>query len=144
MFHDLVPTADKAAALSGTLTYFVSLPEFQFRAMPPAQMHEDDKDRHKGGGVEWFVSTDGTDAGGKAIRVIKNDELPQRSAKFHHTSLLVAQYKNASRADQPGGSVRTFSNTTTTQVQLHKGHLVTVMASSTATDGFVCTKGLLY
>jgi len=34
--------------------------------MPPAQIHDDAK-----GGVEWFVSTDGTDAGGSSIRVTK-------------------------------------------------------------------------
>ena len=48
-----IASIDKAAALSGTLTYFVSKPAFQFRAMPPAQMHKDGK-----GGVEWFVSTE--------------------------------------------------------------------------------------
>jgi hypothetical protein len=40
-----IVTLDKAAALSGTLTYFVSHPERQFRAMPPAQMHTK-TDRH--------------------------------------------------------------------------------------------------
>jgi hypothetical protein len=34
-------------------------------------MHEDDKDDHKGGDVEWFVSTDGADLGVNTIRVIK-------------------------------------------------------------------------
>ena len=45
-----IASIDKAAALSGTLTYFVSHPKSQFRAMPPAQMHGDEA-----GGVEWFV-----------------------------------------------------------------------------------------
>jgi hypothetical protein len=54
-----VASIDKAAALSGTLIYYGSHPIYQFRAMPPAQMHGD-----KAGGVEWFVSTDGTDGGG--------------------------------------------------------------------------------
>jgi len=31
-----IASIDKAAALSGTLRYFVSVPEFQFRAQPPA------------------------------------------------------------------------------------------------------------
>jgi len=139
-----IASIDKAAALSGTLTYFVSHPEFQFRAMPPAQMHEDDKDHHKGGGVEWFVSTDGTDAGGNTIRVTKMTNYLSDSPSFTYTSLPVTQYQNARRADQPGGNITTFPNTTTTQVQFHEGHLVTAMASSTAADGFVYPKGLLY
>ena len=60
-----VASINKADALSGTLTYFVSTPPaFQFRAMPPARMHGDTT-----GGVEWFVSTDGTDSGGTTMRV---------------------------------------------------------------------------
>ena len=38
-----IASIDKAAALSGTLNYFVSHPAFQFRAMPPAQMHKGNK-----------------------------------------------------------------------------------------------------
>jgi hypothetical protein len=149
-----IASIDKAAALSGTLTYFVSHPAFQFRAMPPAQMHRDengDEDREKGSrhhdegrGVEWFVSTDGTAIGGNTIRVTKMTNYLSDSPNFTYTSLPVTQYKSASRADQPGGNVTTFPNTTTTQVQFHKGHLVTAMASSTATDGFVYPRGLLY
>ena len=139
-----IASIDKAAALSGTLTYFVSHPKFQFRAMPPAQMLVDEEDQDKGGGVEWFVSTDGTDAGGNTIRVTKMTDYLSDSPNFTYTSLPVTQYQNASRADQPGGSVTTFPNTTTTQVQFHKGRLVTAMASSTATDGFVYPKGLFY
>ena len=143
-----IAAIDKAAALSGTLTYFVSHPKFQFRAMPPAQMHGDEnrgEDREQGRrGVEWFVSTDGTDAGGTTIRVTKMTDYLSDSPNFTYTSLPVTGYKRASRADQPGGSVTTFPNTTTTQVHFHKGHLVTAMASSTATDGFVYPKGLLY
>ena len=134
-----IAAIDKAAALSGTLNYFVSRPQFQFRAMPPAQMHDDQQ-----GGVEWFVSTDGTDAGGSTIRVTKMTNYLSNTPQFTYTSLPVAQYKNAHRADQPGGTVTTFPNTTTTQVQYHKGHLVTAMASSTASDGFVYPKGLYY
>ncbi len=145
-----IASIDKTAALSGTLTYFVSHPEFQFRAMPPAQMHRDDGRYNKrwhqdnGPGVEWFVSTDGTDAGGSTIRVTKMTNYLSNSPSFTYTSLPVTQYQNASRADQPGGSVTTFPNTTTTQVQYHRGHLVTAMASSTASDGFVYPKGLYY
>jgi hypothetical protein len=134
-----IAAIDKAAALSGTLNYFVSRPQFQFRAMPPAQMHDD-----KQGGVEWFVSTDGTDAGGSTIRVTKMTNYLSDTPQFTYTSLPVTEYKNANRADQPGGTVTTFPNTTTTQVQYHKGRLVTAMASSTASDGFVYPKGLYY
>ena len=163
-----IASIDKAAALSGTLTYFVSHPKFQFRAMPPAQMHRDkDRDEHREGdrdehrekdhdehhdkdhdknmaGVEWFVSTDGTDAGGNTIRVTKMTNYLSNAPVFTYTSLPVTPYRNAPRADQPGGSVTTFPNTTTTQVQFHKGHLVTALASSVATDGFVYPKGLYY
>jgi hypothetical protein len=63
---------------------------------------------------------------------------------FTYTSLPVAPYQSAQRADQPGGFVTVFPNTTTTQVQYRNGHLVTAMASSTASDGFVYPKGLYY
>jgi hypothetical protein len=140
-----IAAIDKAAALSGTLTYFVSHPEFQFRAMPPAQMHGEKESpwRHIDK-VEWFVSTDGTDAVGSTIRVTKMTNYLSNSASFTYTSLPVTQYRNASRADQPGGTVTTFLNTTTTQVQYHKGHLLTAIASSTAPDGFVYPKGLFF
>jgi hypothetical protein len=132
---------DKAAALSGTLNYFVSQPKFQFRAMPPAQMHGDNK-----GGVEWFVSTDGTDAGGNTIRVTKMTNYLSNTPQFKYTSLPVTPYSYALTADQPGGpgTVTIFPNTTTYQVQYHKGRLVTAMASSTAADGFTYPKGLYY
>jgi hypothetical protein len=58
--------------------------------------------------------------------------------------LLVEPYVNATRANQPGGTVTTFPNTTTTQVQYHRGHLVTAMASSIGRDGFVFPKGLFF
>ncbi len=121
-----IASIDKAAALSGTLTYFVSHPKVQFRAMPPAQMHGDkdrDKDhdkesvdRDKGSGLEWFVSTDGTDIAGSTIRVTKMTNYLSNSPSFTYTSLPVTQYQNAIKADQPGGAVTTFPNTTTTQV----------------------------
>jgi hypothetical protein len=147
-----IATIDKAAALSGTLTYFVSHPKFQFRAMPPAQMHsatdreeQGETDRgKKESGVEWFVSTDGTDAGGSTIRVTKMTNYLSFSPSFTYTSLPVTPYKRAIRADQPGGFVTTFPNTTTTQVHFRKGHLATSMASSLASDGFVYPKGLYY
>jgi hypothetical protein len=134
-----IASIDKAAALSGTLTYYVSQPAFQFRAMPPAQMHGDTT-----GGVEWFVSTDGTDAGGDTIRVTKLTGYLSNSPTFEYTSLPVTPYQAAMLAEQPGGDVTVFPNTTTTQVQYHNGHLVTAMASATASDGFVYPKGLYY
>jgi hypothetical protein len=136
-----IASINKAAALSGTLTYFVSSPAFQFRAMPPAQMHGDTT-----GGTEWFVSTDGTDSGGSTMRVTKMTNYLTAVPSFTYTSLPVRAYSSATTADQPGGagSVTTFPNTTTTQVQYHKGHLVTAMASATAKDGFVYPKGLFY
>lgn len=134
-----IASIDKAAALSGTLTYFVSKPAFQFRAMPPAQMHKDGK-----GGVEWFVSTDGTDAGGNTIRVSRMTNYLSNTPNFTYTSLPVKEYRSAQRADQPGGTIITLPNTTTTQVHYHNGRLVTAMASSTAADGFVYPKGLYY
>jgi protocatechuate 3,4-dioxygenase beta subunit/methionine-rich copper-binding protein CopC len=130
---------DKAAALSGTLTYFVNTPEFQFRAMPPAQMHGDTT-----GGVEWFVSTSGTDAGGNTIRVTEMTNYLSNSPSFTYTELPVNPYQQAFTADQPGGSWTTFPNTTTTQVQYRNGMLVTALASATAADGFVYPKGLYY
>lgn len=153
-----IVSIDKAAALSGTLTYFVSHPKFQFRGMPPAQMHGDHDDHdHQGnhdnfandfsmkkGGVEWFVSTDGSESGGNTIRVTKLVNYLSDSPSFTYTSLLVKTYQSAARADQPGGTVTVFPNTTTTQVHYRNGHLVTAMASSTEKDGFVYPKGLYY
>jgi hypothetical protein len=134
-----IASIDKAAALSGTLNYFVSHPSYQFRAMPPAQMHSDHS-----GGAEWFVSTDGTDRGGTTIRVTKLTNYLSNDPQFTYSSIPVTPYQYATKADQPGGSVTTFPNTTTTQVQYHKGRLVTAMASSTAADGFQYPKGLYY
>jgi hypothetical protein len=136
-----IASIDKAAILGGTLTYYVNTPANQFRAMPPAQMHGD-----KTGGVEWFVSTDGTDAGGTSIRVTKMTNYLSTSPVFTYTSLPVAQYQQATTADQPGGagSVTVFPNTTTTQVHYRSGKLLTAMASGTAKDGFVYPKGLYY
>jgi hypothetical protein len=130
---------NKVAAFSGSLIYFKSRPKFQFRAMPPAQMHGDTK-----GGVEWFVSTDGTDVSGSTIRVTRMTDYLTNAPQFTYSSLPVEPYRNASRADQPGGSITTFPNTTTTQVQYHHGHLVTAMASSIGRDGFVYPKGLYF
>jgi hypothetical protein len=56
----------------------------------------------------------------------------------------VREYRYAQTADQPGGSITTFPNTTTTQVHYQNGRLVTAMASATAADGFVYPKGLYY
>ena len=134
-----IASIDKAALLGGTLTYFVSVPNFQFRAMPPAQMHGDTT-----GGTEWFVSTDGTDAGGTTMRVTMMTNYLSNSPVFTYTSLPVTQYSSAVQANQPGGTITTFPNTTTYQVHLRNGHLVTAMASALAKDGFIFPKGLIY
>jgi hypothetical protein len=109
--------------------------------MPPAQMHGDTT-----GGVEWFVSTDGTDAGGTTIRVTELTNYLSSSPVYTLTSLPVTQYQNATTADQPGlpGGVTTFPNTTMTQVQYRNGKLVTAMDSGLAGDGFTYPKGLYY
>jgi hypothetical protein len=134
-----IAAIDKTAILSGTLSYFVSVPKSQFRAMPPAQMHGDST-----GGVEWFFSTDGTDAGGTSMRVTQMTNYLSNSPVFTYTSVPVTQYQSAVAANQPGGSITTFPNTTTYQVHYRNGHLVTAMASALAGDGFVYPKGLIY
>jgi len=134
-----IASINKAAILGGTLTYYVSVPNFQFRAMPPAQMHGDTH-----GGTEYFVSTDGTDAGGNTIRVTYMTKYLSNAPQFLYKSLPVNPYSKATTADQPGGSITVFPNTTTTQVHFRNGQLVTAMASATAKDGFVYPKGLVY
>jgi hypothetical protein len=89
-------------------------------------------------------STDGNEFSGNSIRVTKLTNYLSNSPSFTYTSLPVTPYQNARLADQPGGFVTTFPNTTTTQVQYRNGHLVTAMASGTASDGFVYPKGLYY
>src|SRR5215831_10396049 len=130
---------DKLAAFAGQLRFFVSTPRFQFRAMPPAQMHGDQT-----GGVEWFVSTDGTDASGSTMRVTRMTQYLSNSPNFIYTSLPVTPYRNAPRADQPGGPITTPPNTTTTQVQFRRGRLVTAMASGTPSDNFTYPKALIF
>ena len=74
---------NKADAIAGVLTTNIIHPDFfQFRAMPPAQMHGDTT-----GGDEWFVSRRGLrrqhDAGDRA------DELLQQHPEHpHHQSCL--------------------------------------------------------
>ena len=134
-------TIDKAAILSGSLVTYNSVPKPQFRAMPPAQMHGSAP-----GDPEWFVSTDGTDAGGTTIRVTEMTNYLSTSPTFTYTSLKVKRYQQAVRADQPGGpnSVTTFPNTTMSEVQYRNGHLLAAMDSALAKDGFVYPKGLYF
>jgi hypothetical protein len=137
-----VVSIDKGALLGGTLTYYVSTPPvFQFRAMPPAQMHGDTT-----GGIEWFVSTDGSDFSGNTIRVTELTNYLSNSPVYTLTSLPVTPYQQGPFADQPGGpgSITTFPGTTTTQVQYRNGKLVSTMASALAGDGFTYQKGLYY
>jgi hypothetical protein len=69
--------------------------------MPSAQMHEDDKARHKRGVVEQFVPTDGTD-----VTVTRSTSLRLRTASAdRRISLHLSaspQYKNVSPTDRPG------------------------------------------
>jgi hypothetical protein len=149
-----VAAIDKAAALSGTLTYYVSHPQYQLGGMPPAQMHgkrheegrrhEDHDEDADDGGVEWFVSTDSSYGGGSTIRVTMMTNYLSSSPNFTYTSLPVTGYRPPSRAGQPGGGIASFPNTITTQVHYRRGHLVTAMASGLATDGFEYPKGLYY
>ena len=46
--------------------------------MPPAQMHGDTT-----GGVEWFVSTDGNDAGGNTMRVTEMTNYLEQQPDVH-------------------------------------------------------------
>ncbi|HRI16744.1 MAG TPA: hypothetical protein PLX89_27445, partial [Verrucomicrobiota bacterium] len=134
-----IATVDKTAALAGSLVYYVAVPAFQFRAMPPAQMHGDTT-----GGVQWFVSTDGGDFEGDNIRVTKMEGYLSGSPTFTYWAVPVIHYQAPVLADQPGGSVAIFPNTTTTQVHYRNGHLVTAMSSGQAADGYVYPKGLYY
>ncbi len=134
-----IATIDKAHAFAGTLDMFISTPEYQFRAMPPAQMNGDTT-----GGVEWFFSTDGTDAGGDTMRVTEMTNYLSSSPTFTYTSIPVAPYLAANVANQPGGTWTTFPNTTTYEVEYLNGMLVTAMAAATAADGFTYPKGLYY
>ena len=94
--------------------------------MPPAQMHGDTT-----GGIEWFFSTDGSDAGGDTMRVTEMTNYFSNSPTFTYTSIPVAPYQAPARPIQPGGTWTTFPNTTTYQVQYRNGMLVTAMASGT-------------
>jgi hypothetical protein len=135
-----IATIDKTALLSGTLTYYISNPEPQFRAMPPAQLHGDTT-----GGTEWFVSTDGNDTGPlSTMRVTKMTNYLSNSPVFTYTSVPVSTYEGAGTANQPGGTITTFPNTTTYEVQYRNGHLDTAMATAQSKDGFAYPKGLIY
>jgi hypothetical protein len=127
-----IAAINKADALSGTLTYNVSAPAPEFRAMPPAQMHGDST-----GGTEWFISTDGSDTGGSTIRVTKMTNYLSASPNFTYYSLPVQQYKAPKfSAVQPGGTVTVFPNTTTTQVDFRNGLMVTTLGTADSSDKF--------
>src|SRR5215467_11571943 len=78
------------------------------------------------------------------IRVTKMTNYLSNSPTFTYTSLPLTQYRNAPRADQPGGFITTFPNTTYTQVQFRRGHPVTAMASGTPADHFTYPKALIF
>ena len=56
--------------------------------MTPAQMHGDTT-----GGIEWFVSTDGNDAGGDTMRVTEMTNYLSSSPTFTYHSIPVAPYR---------------------------------------------------
>jgi hypothetical protein len=78
------------------------------------------------------------------MRVTRMTQYLSNSPNFIYTSLPVTPYRNAPRADQPGGTITTFPNTTTTQVQFRRGRLVTAMASGTPSDNFTYPKALIF
>ena len=78
------------------------------------------------------------------MRVTKMENYLSDNPTFTYTALPVTSYYAPYIAEQPGGSVTVFPNTTTTQVQYRNGHLVTAMASGTAADGYSYPKGLYY
>ena len=129
---------NKADAIAGVLTTNIIHPDFsQFRAIPPAQMHGDTT-----GGTEWFVSVE--ESGGNTLQVTKLTDYFSATPSIHTTMLPVTAFSPPSEADQPGGTWTIFPNTTTTQVQYRNGHLVTAMASGSASDNFFNPKGFYY
>jgi protocatechuate 3,4-dioxygenase beta subunit len=135
-----IATIDKNAALGGTLSYSVSHPAPQFRAMTPAQMHGDTT-----GGTEWFFYSPNGGGGSNDVMIVAEmTNYFSTTPTFTYTPIPVAPYAYANTANQPGGTWTTFPNTTTYEVQYRNGMLVTAMASATAADGFVLPKGLYY
>lgn len=133
-----IAAIDKAQALAGSLVYYTSYPPPQFRAIPPAKMHGDDT-----GGVEWFVSI--WDFGGNTVRVTKMTNYLSNSPRYKTWELPVQPFGQIVNADQPGAPGSVVDNDpTATQVQYHKGRLVTATWASTAADGFVYPKGHYY
>jgi hypothetical protein len=98
------------------------------------------------GGVQISFSYDGIDFNGSNCDCLPPDTNAAVSNSFvvETVNVQLTQYQYAQKADQPGGDITVFPNTTTTQVHYHLGRLVTAMASATASDGFVYPKGLYY
>ena len=85
--------------------------------MPPAQMHGDTT-----GGVEWFVSTDGNDAGGDTMRVTKMTNYFSSSPTFTYTSLPVTPYQAAGRGRSARRDLDDVPEHDDHQVQYRNGH----------------------
>jgi hypothetical protein len=141
----VVTTVDKAAALSGTLTTYQSVPSAQFRALTPAQMHG-----ASSGAPMWFMASagdptyDGTTP--TTIRVTKMENILSSSPIYTDYSVSVNIYgPNSGAADQPGGPGSVATNdVTTSQVDYLNGSLVTAFSASTPADGFQTTKAHWY
>ena len=91
-----VATINKAAAFAGSLQMYLSVPEYQFRAMPPAQMNGDTT-----GGVEWFFSTDGNDTGGDTMRVAEMTNYFSNNPTFTYWSIPVRLSSARSKPSSP-------------------------------------------
>jgi len=128
----VVTTVDKNALLSGTLTYYQSVPPAEFRALTPAQMHG-----AAPGSPMWFISTDGYTFPASTIRVTEMTNLLSNSPTYTTYSLPVNTFGYTTLANQPGapGSVET-NDPTTTSVDFLNGLMVTALAATDASDGF--------
>jgi len=131
--HTVVTAIDKAAALSGSLVDYISIPPgFQFRAFTPAQMHG-----ALPGQPMWFMVTDGYSFPASTIRVSKMTNVLSNAPNYAATSVPVNTFDFPNVADQPGGpsSVNT-NDPSTTQVDFRNGKLVTALNATDASDGF--------
>jgi len=128
----VVTSVDINALLSGTLTYYQSVPPAEFRALTPAQMHG-----AAPGAPMWFISTDGYNFPASTIRVTEMTNELSSSPTYMTFSLPVNTFNFTTLADQPGapGSVET-NDPTTTSVDYLGGLMVTALAATDASDGF--------
>ena len=126
-----VAAVNKAQALAGALSFNISTPPAQFRAMPAAMMRGS-----KPGDPMWFLSV--VNGSGNTLRVTKMTDVLSASPVYTVTELPITPYGPGGAADQPGGpgSVTNFPSTTTTQVDFRDGIMVTAIGAAFANDGF--------